>query len=82
MIFSSQEGHRLDTPTGIDNSRNANIPAKPADAERPVVTPVTGTHPCSRLPAAVPEQIIQAVRDLDMDHVEARRVRRANELRQ
>jgi len=58
---------------GIDNSRAANIPAKPADAERPVVTPLTATPPCSRPPAAAPEQISQAVRDLDMDHARARR---------
>jgi hypothetical protein len=60
---------------GIDNSRAANIPAKPADAERPVVTPLTATPPCSRPPAAAPEQISQAVRDpgLDLDHARARR---------
>jgi hypothetical protein len=73
MIFSSQDGHRLDTPTGIDNPPPANIPAK---AGRCRTARGDSRHRDSPMLTAArrpPEQIIQAVRDLDMDHGRARR---------
>jgi len=67
MIFLLAGRTSPDTPRGIDNSRAADIPATPADAGRPVVTPVTAAHPCARPPAAALVQVIRAVRDLGMD---------------
>jgi hypothetical protein len=56
MISPHRTGIAFDTPTGIDNHPAANIPAQPTDAEQPVVTPLPGTHLCSRPPADVPVQ--------------------------